>query len=134
MISAANKSDIAVLWPVVAPWIAGALPYAKGRWTLASLCRDLSVGLKRLWLVFKEKAPIACFVTCNTTFPGARVCTILIAGGIDSDSWVGPGLVEVEEAARKEGCGQVEIIGRAGWERKCPSYTKAGVWLVKELS
>lgn len=134
MIARAHPSDMALLWPTVAPWLEGAIPYAKGRWTLKSLWEDLSGGFKRLWLAFKDKAPIACFVTCNTDFPGARVCTILIAGGSDSDQWVRPVLREIEDQARKEGCGQVEIIGRAGWERKCPNYHKAGVWLVKELS
>lgn len=114
--------------------IAEALPYAKGRWTLAGIESDLADGGKRLWGVFHGPKLICAIVTVNTDFPAARVCTILVCGGRDVDSWVAMALGKIEAAARADGCGQVEIIGRPGWERKCRGYDKAGVWLVKELS
>ncbi len=121
-------------WPKVAPWVAAALPWARGRWTLESIHDDLTGDFKRLWCVFRDNQVISAVVTVNTDFPAVRVSTILLCGGADADSWVPLILRNIEAAARAEGCGQVEIIGRPGWRKLCPEYDLAGVWLVKELN
>ncbi len=129
-----DSSVTEAFWPKAGPMIEKALPYAKNRWTLESIRTDLQTGSKWLWIAFQGREAIACFVTCFSSFPAAEVCTILICGGKDVDSWVAMVLKNIENAARENGCSQVEIIGRPGWHRKCPDYDLAGLWLVKELS
>jgi hypothetical protein len=121
-------------WPHVKGMLSEALEHGRGRFTLDGIEDDLIAGKKRLWAVLGPEHVVAAVVTCVTDFPAKRVCTILLCGGEDVDSWVSRVLAAIEEYARWEECGQVEIIGRAGWERKCPSFERAGVWLVKELS
>jgi hypothetical protein len=104
------------------------------RFTLDKIEDDLIAGDKRLWVVLSGERAVAAVVTVITSFPTQRVCTILLCGGEDVDSWVNQVLGRVEEYARWEDCGQVEIIGRPGWRRKCAAYDHAGEWLVKELS
>lgn len=121
-------------WPEVSGLIHTALYHGRCRFTLDGVEEDLISGKKRLWAVMQGERLVAAVVTCITDFPAKRVCTILLCGGEDVDSWVAKVLSTIEEYAHWEECGQVEIIGRPGWQRKCPDYDQAGVWLVKELS
>lgn len=130
----ADRTQIAALWPHVFGFVTEALKYGQGRFTVESIRERLGAGRARLWVVQRDRDTIAAVVTVNSDFPAKRVCTILLCGGADLDEWMGDTLHKVEAAARAEGCAQNEIIGRPGWERKCPGYDKAGVWLVKELS
>lgn len=133
-IVAVSPQSVPLYWPDVRHLLARALDEGRGRFTLDRIEADLTAGRKRLWVVLSGERLAAAVVTCVTDFPAKRVCTILLCGGEDVDSWVSRVLAAIEEYARWEECGQVEIIGRAGWERKCPSFERAGVWLVKELS
>lgn len=128
-----DSSVVGHFWPAAAPLIAAALSWSRDRWTLDSIKADLDSGDKRLWVVFRGKEMISAYVTVNTDFPEARVCTILACGGTDAASWVEQVLTGVESAAIAEGCTQVEIIGRPGWRRLCAGYDHAGDWLVKNL-
>lgn len=121
-------------WPEASGLIRAALSHGRGRFTLGGIHDDLIAGAKRLWIVLAGETVTAAVVTCITDFPAKRACTILLCGGEDVDSWVAEVCRTVEEYAHWEDCAEVEIIGRPGWQRKCPDYEMAGVWLVKELS
>jgi hypothetical protein len=121
-------------WPEASGLLRAALHHGRGRFALASIEEDLIAGRKRLWVVLSGERLVSAVVTCVTNFPAKRVCTLLLCGGEDADSWVAKVLNAVEEYAQWEDCAEVEIIGRPGWQRKCHDYEMAGVWLVKELS
>ncbi len=125
---------VPALWPRVEGYLSDALKYNRDRFTLEDIRDGLMSERMRLWIISQDEDLVCAFVSVITSFPAQRVCTILLCGGRDADSWVGSGLGSIEEYARGEGCGQVEIIGRPGWRRKCAAYDHAGEWLVKELS
>ncbi len=131
---AINKSDLGAWWPQAAPFIDEAIPYLRGRSNIADIEQDCHEGNKRLWVVLSDGKLVAAVVSVIIQFSTLKVCNILLCGGSDADSWVPKVLNSMDEYAAWEGCGQLEIIGRKGWERKCPGYQMAGVWLVKELS
>jgi hypothetical protein len=131
---AISPHSVLPYWPEVSGLLGAALRHGRSRFTLDRVQDDLIAGKKRLWVVMQGETLVSAVVTCITDFPAKRVCTILLCGGEDADAWVAKVLSAVEEYAAWEECGQVEIIGRPGWQRKCPDYELAGTWLVKELS
>jgi hypothetical protein len=133
-VAAVEMTDLDAWWPVASPLVDKALPGLRGRWSLEEIEADCRAGNKRLWVVLRGSELLSAVVTVIISFSTQKVCNILLCAGQDMDSWVTEVLDTIDEYAAWEGCAQVEIIGRDGWERKCPDYQKAGVWLVKELS
>ena len=125
--------SVARRWQQVAPMLDAALPYAQGRFTLQGIYDDLEDGSKDLWAFYRGAEIIGAVVTVYTDFPALKLCTVLLCGGNDIDEWKDQGLDAIERAALRDGCSQIEIVGRPGWRRKCASYDHAGDWLVKNL-
>lgn len=61
------------------------------------------------------------------------LCSLWVCVGIEADELMGGMLAEVERWARSIGCYATEIVGREGWQRKLPGYTKKAVVLEKRL-
>lgn len=133
-VAAVDTADLGAWWPVAAPLLGKALPGLRGRWTIEEIEADCRAGDKRLWVVLMGAELVCAVVTVIISFSTQKVCNILLCGGEDLDAWVAKVLDAMDEYAAWEGCGQIEIIGRTGWAKKCPGYEMAGVWLVKELS
>jgi len=55
---------------------------------------------------------------------------ILLAGGSDHWSTL---MVQLEEIARSNGCNEIEISGRKGWQRVLPDYEFSHITLRKSL-
>jgi hypothetical protein len=62
-----------------------------------------------------------------------RMCAIWVCIGVDADDLMDGIHVEIENWARSIGCYAMEIVGRAGWQRKLPGYTRKAVVLEKML-
>lgn len=61
-----------------------------------------------------------------------KVCSLWVAIGDGPELFEGFH-TEIERWARGIGCYALEIVGRAGWQRKLPGYTQTGVVLEKRL-
>lgn len=64
---------------------------------------------------------------------GLKICTIRFTAGHDSGRWLHL-LDEIEDWARKIGCGRFEMLARKGWARKLRDYKMTHVVLEKELA
>jgi len=65
---------------------------------------------------------LAIFCTELMQYPtGEKACRIAIMSGTGMSKWLGL-LPVVEEFARSEGCGTMEVHGRKGWGRVLPDY------------
>lgn len=97
-----------------------------GLWSLGAVEREIREHRAVFWPL--EKSAV---VTQVHAHPNGRVLRIWLAGG-DLDELL-HFFPAVDEYAREQGCVQVEIEGRPGWERVLPGYEKRWVVLVKEL-
>lgn len=61
-----------------------------------------------------------------------KVCSLWVAIG-DGPELIEGFHAEIEKWARGIGCYALEIVGRAGWQRKLPGYTRTAVVLEKRL-
>lgn len=60
------------------------------------------------------------------------LCSIWVCYGIDAFELSGMYQV-IEDWARSQNCYGIEIVGRAGWERKLPGFRRTAVVLEKRL-
>lgn len=61
------------------------------------------------------------------------MCSLWVCIGLDADELMDGVHQEIENWARSIGCYAMEIVGREGWQRKLPGYTRKAVVLEKRL-
>ena len=75
-----------------------------------------------------------CCVTCFSTFPATKMLQLWLLGGDFEEVYAGCS-DKIEQWALKNGCDQLFVNGRKGWERRLKDrgYTYAAVILTKEI-
>lgn len=122
-------------WPLIAPFIEKAIPYAAGRITLEST-RDYIAAGKALAIVVwdqESKAILAVMTAEALDFPRKRVFAITLCGGEQIDRWghIYPALKQI---AVNIGFDQIDVSGRAGWKKFLPGATEIGRTFVENLA
>jgi len=125
-------NDVAKLWPHVAPLIARAM--ARGRMgRFEDVETDVLGADAYLWLAIDGNSILAAAVTKVTRDEAGRgLCTIVACGGRDWPRF-GHLIAGLEDYARAEGCAQIEICGRPGWQRRLAGYRTIKVVIRKKL-
>lgn len=62
-----------------------------------------------------------------------RVCSLWVCIGVDTEELMIGAYQEIEGWARSIGCYAMEIVGRPGWQRRLPGFTRKAVVLEKLL-
>lgn len=92
------------------PWLEAAIAYGDGCHDFDSVAAGVLTGRFRLWV-----RPKGCAVTEIQVYPKKRVCNVFLAGG-DMQT-----ILDLEEPcmeyAMNQGCADVVLTGRDGWER-----------------
>lgn len=115
--------EFGAAWERCKKHLSGALA---GLWTLEAVEQEIRAGRAVFWPM--ERSAV---VTQIHEHPTGRVLRIWLAGGNLGELL--HFLPAADNYARTQGCKQVEIEGRPGWERVLPGYAKQRVILVKEL-
>lgn len=88
----------------------------------------------QLWVVWNAGKVDAVGITELATYPGLKVCRIVICVGEDHIDWL-PLIVDLEGWAKSFECQAMQNFARPGWERplKAYGYEKTHVVLEKGL-
>lgn len=121
-------------WERLAPLIESALPYGLGSHTLADVEAAVREGSMQFW-----PGEQAVMLTEIHDFPQKRACHVFLAA---AEKGVGnvalPPLVEqVERWAVKQGCVEMTLAGRPGWERsfiRPLGYAPTHILMTKRLA
>ena len=108
--------DVVQVWPRVSGCVQKALARQR-EWRLPDILEQLTSQRMQLWVVPWTLA----VVTQIQTYPGARICMLVLCGGEglqENKALLG----EIEQWARSLGCDEMRIQGRAGWQRLYPGY------------
>jgi hypothetical protein len=65
-------------------------------------------------------------------YPRLKRCRVRLIGGREMHRWLHL-IPQVESWATKQGCSEIIIEGRNGWERRLPSWEKRAVIMGKRL-
>jgi hypothetical protein len=119
------------VWPLARDFIKAAMERG-GLCSFAEVEADIYRGCVLLWLVWDDPSIIAAAVTSLNIIDGAKIGTVLAAGGHGLDKF-GPLLSQLEQHFRDEGCIRSRICGRKGWARYYPEYKVKAVILERQL-
>lgn len=79
----------------------------------------------------KFRGVVATRIHTNTV---GKVCSMWICIGLDAVELMEGVHGEIERWARGIGCYALEIVGRAGWQKRLPGYRRRAVVLEKHLT
>ena len=111
------------------PWIEAALGRSARSHHFDDIKSMILKGEAHLW-----SSENGCCVTCFSTFPATKMLQLWLLGG-DFEEVYAECSDKIETWARENGCDQLFVNGRKGWEKKLKDrgYTYAAVILTKEL-
>jgi hypothetical protein len=112
------KDQVPTVWREVELMIAKALPYAKGRYSIADIYIDLLRGNQSLWVAFDDKAHIYGAVTVRIVqYPNFRALRLETLGGHSVRRWLREGFAAMNAYAKTMECQKIEAFGRKEWGR-----------------
>jgi hypothetical protein len=119
--------DVAQVWPRVSGCVEKALA-RQSEWRLTDILEQLANQRMQLWVVPWTLA----VVTQIQTYPGSRVCMLVLCGGarLHENSEL---LTEIEQWARSLACDEMRIQGRPGWGRVYPEYEPIATVMRRKL-
>ena len=116
-ISLVPVEHIESVWHSVERYIADALSYYPGRYTV----EDIKIGLltepRQLWLAFDGAVIYGVVGTHVVTYPRMRTLFMHFIGGDAGLTWKAPMLVVLQKFARDNDCKLLEAQGRTGWKK-----------------
>ena len=119
--------DVASLWPRVSGCLTKALERQR-EWGLADIREQLLAQRMQLWVVPWTLA----VVTQIQTYPGTRLCMLVLCGGEELARHKGD-LGEIERWAKALGCEEMRLMGRRGWGRIYPDYEEIATVMRRRL-
>ena len=100
--------------------------------TAEDVFRQAKLGECQLWTYHDGEFRGAVATRIYTNAVG-RICQLWVCIGVDVDELIDGVYAQLERWARDSGCYAMEIVGRAGWERRLPGYKRKAVVLEKLL-
>lgn len=117
-------------WPHVQKWMSRVLN-REGRWKESTIKEKIRNRDAQLWVAV-DKEVIAIMVTQILIFDLKKVCLIWMISGTEMSRWVHL-LDYVEAWAKENGCEELEVNGRPGWERVLRDFKRTNVVLRKKI-
>ena len=114
-----------VVWPHVESLLAPAIDQSGGRYTIDTTKHAISTGEMQLWVAHEDSEIYAAMTSSVVVYPAKKMLAVVHCGGRMMGLWL-PTMNAVEQWSREQGCEGVEIIGRAGWAKALPGYSRAG--------
>ena len=96
------------------------IPHTWTRMTKESIYERIQDEVLQVWGVGEEVIELV-VMTQFVLYDTGRVLQVVHAFGSRLDFWLPKLDAMFERVAQKSGCGEIEIIGRKGWERKLES-------------
>lgn len=134
MLYGIQRDEINVVWPEVRPWLEQACATSRGKFDAEDIRAGLLAGEDQLW-IWKTPTAFAVGITRIANYPKKSVCTLRIVTGKNMDEWAVPCIQTIERWAKANGCADMELQARPGWERLLSrlGYEKTHVYLERLL-
>ena len=127
--ASAADNELAAIIDYCRPWIEAALARSAESHYFEDVKQAILDNRAQIW-----PSQNGCIVTTVTEFPKSKMLQVWLCGG-DFDEVFNKYNDMIEEWGRKQGCDQMFINGRKGWERRLKDvgYHPVAVILTKEL-
>jgi hypothetical protein len=121
------------IWPMVKRRLAEVFEEYDSDSSIEATEHDVVSGLQLLWLAMDGFEIVACATTALSQTPSKKLCTIVVASGVNTKLW-DSFMPMVERYARAEGCSNLRLSGRDGWKRVLKDFRQPWIVLDKELT
>ena len=120
-------------WPEASVLLEALIEDSHGRHTMEAVFEALERAHMQLWVMLDGDDNLRGVLISELLrhHGGLKVMVLRMAAGEGMDAL--EFLPQLEEEARRMGCGEVEIFGRRGWEKVCKDYEFRGVSLCKRI-
>ena len=116
-ISPIRPEFVDVLWPEVVRLVGPSVETSQGKFTVADLRTGIMNDDLVLWVILKDKRPVAFYTTRIIEYPNRRAMAMDWVGGSGVLSWKEAALDAIEQHARANNCQHLEGYGRMAWGR-----------------
>lgn len=128
-----DPANIGVIWPLLGRDLIKSAIDRTGLSDFEAIESEVLSGKQLLWLACTGSAVEAAATTRLVRVSDRKICELVACGGKNRARWL-PLLDGIEDYARKEGCAEMRIFGRKGWERVLSGYRAQHVILGKDLA
>ena len=135
MLSLVPKDKVGRAWPYVSADLEKLLEGPIKLWTPESILEALEADLMQLWLAPRGGFVGGFIITELRVYPCLKILHMILASGRHL-LHTAPEVLEVlENFAKSQGAGLIELSGRPGWKREFEkyNYTQEFVTLVKRI-
>lgn len=133
VLQAIPPQHLGEVFPLVRPLMESVAERSKGRWSVPGMLERIATGDWLLWIVWDGSVRAIVGTELYLDVSGMKCCMIRFATGREASGWTHL-LDEIEEFARAEGCGRIDMIARKGWAKHLPAYRMSHVFLEKDLT
>ena len=117
-----------LLWPTISPMIDMAIEHSNGELCNETMLNRIINNDMLLLTVSNDNDIVAVLTLERRDFPsGKSILNITTAGGKDLDLWFEKIDETVCKLAEEQGCQEVYIVGRPGWQRKLKKLNYAPI-------
>ena len=116
--SLVDPNYVSKVWEEVKPILEKSIDTAHGRYEMDDILREIVNFEQHLWVVFNEDSKIVAALTTRfVDYPKKRVLAGQFLGGEKIMRWRDSMLNLLENWAKDNNCGGLEMTGRNGFER-----------------
>jgi hypothetical protein len=127
-----QRDELASVWPTVEPILREGMDKSS-RLTTADVLPSIKAGDQQLWVGWdNDGVALVAITEVYATTQDKAVSVLMVSGrGLDDCK---THLKAIENWGRSIGCCRIEMLGREGWCKVLPDYTKTRVLLEKDLT
>ena len=136
VIGAIKPELVDIVWPLVHQHILMATQFSNDELNVDQIKESIKNGVVLLLVVYKDGKIIAsCTIEKRTFDSGKVVVHISTLGGSEMELWADKMDKAIESVALEQGCNELYIIGRKGWDKylKKRGYNHVHTVLCKKI-
>jgi hypothetical protein len=125
-----SVDEFFAFWPQLEKTL-DTVPHTWRHWTKEYICNSVANNVMQVWGIGPPPKAILVFITIVNVYPTMKVLSIAWGAGTFTDDMLPLLEATLSNFARLNGCEEVEIRGRVGWEPKLKSVgfrREAAVW------
>ena len=117
-----RADDIGAVWPMFKRHAEKVVPLTRKRRCYTGLLMDLMKSSENLWLAMDGGEVIGFCTSAVVPYDEITLLQVRMLAGDRFDEWIDQMHDVLEDFARENGCGGMELIGRRGWVRKLDRF------------
>jgi hypothetical protein len=114
-------NSIDFVWELIAPYLADAVNYSDGKYSLEGVKKMIRDRQAFLFFVSNKTGVMGVLVLRINEYECSRRACLFLLGGKSLDEWM-EFFEQIKKWVMQADCDAIELFGRPGWERKLEKF------------